>query len=435
MTPRLLRELGADRVVEVGERIEIWSPRPMEGWVPKRFRRLAVTIEGVEGRYLVEEVRGLDGATVHVLAPWPEDLRDLPGGEVHYDETFVRRRDDARVERQRTSRSRFVLALLGPLIGFLWSKHKQNMHERYGLHPRSATRASLWLEGTILLLLELLTFGVPMATFLVIAVFGLDLLFRGSSMLTEDFSPLGFWEWPFAMERQVVTAPPLPEAEQALEDDGFDRRIAADLALSSSAVGVDRLFRDGDAFIVHAARSMHAWDARRYRKLAITIEGVRCHVVEDDAKPDRARYRLEPWPQGFHDLPYGEVVYDEAFVAAREEAAAQSLRARKSTVWLTAFSALMGFLWLGRKRALEEQFGISTARATSLSVIVELAVTLFFAGFWSIATDTLSWPLPPKPMLAIALFFGLDLVARVLVALRERGEHLGFWEWPAFLIR
>jgi hypothetical protein len=200
--PRLLRELGADRVVAVGDRIEIWSPRPMEGWAPRRFRRLAVTIEGLEGRYLVEELRGLDGATVHVLAPWPDDLRDLPGGEVHYDETFVQSRDRARVEKRRTSRRRIALALLGPLLGLLWSKHKQNMHDRWGLHPRSATRASLWLEGIVLLMLELLTFGTPVATFLVIAVLGLDLLFRGSSMLTEDFSPLGFWEWPFELLRR-----------------------------------------------------------------------------------------------------------------------------------------------------------------------------------------------------------------------------------------
>jgi uncharacterized membrane protein HdeD (DUF308 family) len=433
--PRLLRELSADRIVAVGDRVEIWSPRPMEGWVPKRFRRLAITIEGLDGRYLVEEVRGLDGATVHVLARWPEDLRDLPGGEVHYDAAFVERRDAARVEKQNTSRSQLVLALLGPLVGFLWSKHKQNMHERWGLHPRNATRASLWLEGIVLLMLELFTFGTPVATFLVIAVFGLDLLFRGSSMLTEDFSPLGFWEWPFAFERSAVPAPPAPGVEHAIEDDGFERRIAGDLALSSSAVGVDRLFRDGDAFVIHAARSMHAWDARKYRKLAITIEGVRCLVVEDDAKRDRARYRLEPWPKGFTDMPLAEITYDEAYVAAREEAAAQSLRTRESSVWLTAFSALIGFLWLARKRDLEERFGISTARATSLSVIVELAVTLFFAGSYSIATDRISWPLPPKPMFAIALFFGIDLVARVLVALRERGEHLGFWEFPAFLGR
>jgi hypothetical protein len=237
------------------------------------------------------------------------------------------------------------------------------------------------------------------------------------------------------MEKVQLPAAPEIAAEQAVEDDGFARRIAADLALPGSSVGVDRVFRDGTGFVVHATRPMHAWDTRKYRKLAITIEGVRCHVVEDDAVPGRARYRLEPWPKGMDDMPFAEITYDEAFVAAREDAAAHSVRTKQSRSWLTAFSALIGFLWLARKRDLEDRFGISTARATSLSVLVELAITFFFAFFASIATDKFHWPWPPSVMFAFTAFFGVDLIARVLVATRERGEHLGFYEWPAFLLR
>lgn len=445
--PRLVREHGGDRVVAIGDRLEVWSSRENDGWRPRKHRKIAIVIDDV--RHTIVSMRSEGAHVVYGLERWEPTAAEIPGDEVIYDEAYVVAREQTAASVRGRERTSTILSLASPFVGFLWSRTKRRLHERYGIHPARATRRSMDLQFVV---------GFFTALFfhsnvLWIVAFPVDFLLRFHSLLQDEDEPWGFGEWlvgffrkkhdggRYPLEEEKTRARKLEEAARAGVASAFVRRLAEDRRLGEPrAFGRDRVFRDGEAFVIHGAEPIEGFEARKYRKLSVEIDGVRCHVVEHlvhdrAAFGVRARYRLEPWPEGWNDLPLAEVRYDAAFVEDRDESLALERRAHRANRAIEPFTALIGFLWTAPKARLELGYGISARRATMLSIVVEIATAFTLAVLHSVSTDTRWWPLPPPLLALLTTLLAADAIIRVLVILRGRAEWLGFYEWPLFLAR
>ena len=127
---------------------------------------------------------------------------DGPALEIDYDLDYVKARDRARRALARRRVYRALLLPLYPLLGLLPSRWKETLQERYGVHPRTMTGWSIWLEFAAILLhvmfLALNTWtGIFDRSYLlaVLLVLSPDALMRWSSLLGEDAYPPGFYEW------------------------------------------------------------------------------------------------------------------------------------------------------------------------------------------------------------------------------------------------
>lgn len=195
--------IGGDQVRFRGSAVIVESAVEMPDWDFRAYRRTAVFFR--DQRYFVSEKRLLpDGSYRYVLAPWGDDLTDLPGRTIVYDEGYVVRRDAERRDSVRRDRVSAVLFWFGPLMGFLPSRLKLALNDRYAFHPVTLTLQSLFLERLALYVVgALLAIGaftgilggaLPFAVGLGVALL-LDIILRTGPAESSDMEQPGFWEW------------------------------------------------------------------------------------------------------------------------------------------------------------------------------------------------------------------------------------------------
>jgi len=153
----------------------------------------------------------------YLLDPWPEHLHRIPGRRIRYDDEYVRARDEAEKKRKTEARFGPVLYHLRAIIGFLPSRVKSLIEEKFGVPARNSTLISLIVELSLFFVLgaflQIFVFGsmsvpqlvlcVPALIVLVITTF-VDLVMRYDSYIREDGSPLGVFEWMFKLHRTGV---------------------------------------------------------------------------------------------------------------------------------------------------------------------------------------------------------------------------------------
>jgi hypothetical protein len=204
-------------------------------------------------------------------------------------------------------------------------------------------------------------------------------------------------------------------------------------AAATLSVGADRVVRNGGEITIQARVPMAGWEARRFRRAAIVFRGRRYRIVSRTLRPDgSADYVLEPWPSGLADEPAAEIVYDDAYVAARDAALARQERAAAANVLFLPFTPFVGFLWSGAKRRVHERFGIHPRSATEMSVWLEFGLLALAAALLSIHVMAGAFgpsPLPGGVLLAVAALVGPDAVVRYGSALDESMEPPGLYEW------
>lgn len=192
--------IGKDRVASRGEMLLVDAACEMPDWKATRYRRTAVVFR--ERTYFVASIStGPGGGHRYVLEPWPEDMHDSPGRTIHYDEAYVRERDEQRRRRARIENESLVLYFVSPLLGFLPSGLKLALNDRYGYHPVTVTGRSVFVERLLMLCLMVfvplgLLAGIP-----IVPVAGLllmvlvDLPIRQNRLLRGTMRQYGFWEW------------------------------------------------------------------------------------------------------------------------------------------------------------------------------------------------------------------------------------------------
>jgi hypothetical protein len=99
-----------------------------------------------------------------------------------------------------------VLAPIVPFVGFLPSPLQAFFHERYGIHPRTATAFSLGVEWAAIVALggmllihmftQIFNTAYLLASIMILAV---DSWVRKDSLLREAMDPPGFFEWLFRL--------------------------------------------------------------------------------------------------------------------------------------------------------------------------------------------------------------------------------------------
>lgn len=207
--------VGPDRVDRRGDSLFVRAACEMPDWRISEFRRTAVHFRG--SRYAVTEHRlEQDGQHVYVLELWLEDRGSRPGHELEYDEAYVEARDRIRRARSRSDVLAFVAAPFTPVIGLLPSGVKASWHGAIGIHPRTATGASIFLEYLIALvcmalaLIHLVSGASEMTAelrfvFWLAPLVLLDAAMRANSASDDSPRCYGFYEWLF---RRLVDGQP-----------------------------------------------------------------------------------------------------------------------------------------------------------------------------------------------------------------------------------
>jgi len=199
------RRVGIDRVRrEPDGCLVVEAAVEMPEWRASRFRPTAVLFEGE--RFAVRSHRsGGRGLHVYELAPWTDDGVERPGLEVEYDEAFVQQRQ----RRRSAGRVADVLAMLAvpltPLLGLLPARAKAALHGVIGVHPATATRASITLECVCAALcaalgvIHIATAGLLTPelrhTSWLLPLLVVDAFVRYGVVLKDELSAPGFLEW------------------------------------------------------------------------------------------------------------------------------------------------------------------------------------------------------------------------------------------------
>jgi hypothetical protein len=207
--------VGPDRVSYRGDAVAVVSAVEMPGWEYRDHRKIAVVFRGAR-YYVAEKALRPDGRYRYLLTPWPDDLTDLPGATVHYDERYVEERD-ARLRREaREDRTAEALSFVSPFLGLLPASLKLKLNDRYAYDPVTVTKQSLVLEYLLLMVLMALTTihvfaaGLGGASLLgeylglvvvVLIALPLDILMRRGPVEAGGMEQPGFFEW--AIPRSV----------------------------------------------------------------------------------------------------------------------------------------------------------------------------------------------------------------------------------------
>jgi hypothetical protein len=206
---------GSDRIVRHEDCVWVDSAVEMPDWEFRDYRKLAVLFQG--RRYFVAEKTPLPGGRYRYrLDPWPDDLTDIPGRTVEYDERYVAERD-ARLRRDtRNARAGEALSFVSPFLGLLPASVKLKLNDRYAYDPVTVTKQSLVLEYLVLMVLLALTvidvfvrmrgatlFGGRLGTVLVVLILvAVDILVRRGRVESDAMEQPGFWEWALPRRRR-----------------------------------------------------------------------------------------------------------------------------------------------------------------------------------------------------------------------------------------
>jgi hypothetical protein len=198
-----VERLGVDTLVWETGRLIVRSPREMPTWRVGKNRKTAVHFRGQ--RYAVVATYAELAKYEYTLEPWPERAHELPARDIHYDEAYVRDREDEARMRETARRQSFGLAPLWPVLGFLPLRTKVRLHLRFGLEPIAATRRSVLLEFVVLAVLFVFSItGMDVFTFkptwgirttVTMGLTLLDTLARVSILVDDDFPTFGLFEW------------------------------------------------------------------------------------------------------------------------------------------------------------------------------------------------------------------------------------------------
>ncbi len=179
------------------------------------------------------------------------------------------------------------------------------------------------------------------------------------------------------------------------------------------------------------------WPIREFCKVPIFFRGQKYYLRSklEGRQPGLMVYQLCPWPAQLHEASPRSVVYDEAYVAQRDEAAAAARRHQRLYVALLPLYPFLGLLWSGFKNRILGPLGFEPGSITQASVVLifnALIVEGIFVGWLrgGLLTYFLSRPVLRSADWAVMLLLGADSAMRFGQVLKmDVQEHWGFCEW------
>jgi hypothetical protein len=218
--------------------------------------------------------------------------------------------------------------------------------------------------------------------------------------------------------------------------EGGYREPSPELHPFESVAGTDTIRRKGENLVVFAPEPMPDWRIGHHRRTAVLFRGTRFAVVGARAVVGGHEYELAPWTLRANELAAQEIVYDEAYVRARQDGA-NEVRTRKRQAWLLApVWPLLGFLPRATKKRLHLFFAFEPIGGTRLSILAELVAVVFLATFLFLrAVAGVDWVTmrmggggATRDLILIVLF-ATDFVLRASLLYDDAYPAYGFWEW------
>jgi hypothetical protein len=139
------RRIGDDRIMRRGEQLIVCSKVDMEGWQVRQNRKTVIFIND-EAWCLVGKQYTAAKEVHYLLDPWPEHVYQIAGQRIRYDDEYVRARNEAEQKRKIEAGFSPVLFHLRTIIGFLPSRLKSSIEERFGVPARNSTFISIIVE-------------------------------------------------------------------------------------------------------------------------------------------------------------------------------------------------------------------------------------------------------------------------------------------------
>ncbi len=197
----------------------------------------------------------------------------------------------------------------------------------------------------------------------------------------------------------------------------------------------DEVEFQGERVIVYAARPMD-WPVREFAKVPIWFQGRKyfLRTKREGSKPPATIYELCPWPADLHEASVREIVYDEAYVRTRDEAATETSTNIVVHFILLPFYPFLGLFWSGFKQRVLSPIGFEERSITNASLVLTAnlcIVQAIFTGWLLGGTFTYLLNRPLRALdWSILLLLMVDSVARGGQALQSDVERRwGFCEW------
>jgi hypothetical protein len=201
-------------------------------------------------------------------------------------------------------------------------------------------------------------------------------------------------------------------------------------------IGSDKVYLEQGRLIVHAAEAMD-WPIREFSRVPIYFQEQKYYVrsKREGERPYRVVYELWPWPEDVHEASTKWVVYDEAYVAERDKAAAKARRKERLYAILLPVYPLLGLFWSGFKNRVLGTLGFEPRSITQASIALTFGIFIaegIFVGW--LAGGILMYLLGRSALRPVdwllLLVLGADSTMRFGQALKLDVEHFwGFCEW------
>lgn len=201
-------------------------------------------------------------------------------------------------------------------------------------------------------------------------------------------------------------------------------------------IGTDRVHVAADRLLIDA-RELMDWPVREFYRVPIYFQGRKYYVrTAGDAHPPYARrYELWLWPADQPEQTTQMVIYDEAYVTARDAAAK---RRRGEDHWhliLLPFYPFLGFFWSGFKNRVLARVGFAPRELTAASIAIGFSLMMaegVFVGW--LGGGLLMWFLKNGNLrmadVGLLILITADVVMRYSQHLQtDVDQPWGFCEW------
>lgn len=201
-------------------------------------------------------------------------------------------------------------------------------------------------------------------------------------------------------------------------------------------VGSDEVRLEQGRLIIHAVEPMD-WPIREFSRVPVYFQDQKYYVrsKREGERPYRVIYELWPWPAEVHETSTKWLVYDEAYVAERNRAAAKARRNERLYASLLPVYPLLGLFWSGFKHRVLGPLGFEPRSITQASIALTFGLFVAEGIFVGWLACGLLMYLLGRPALRpvdwlLLLVLGADSMMRFGQSLKLDVEHSwGFCEW------